>query len=43
MKKIIFNIFLCLIIISGLSFCGKKGDLEQPGNEKKYPRQYPNE
>ena len=43
MKKIIFNIFLCLLIISTLTLCGKKGDLEQPGKVKKYPRQYPNE
>ena len=43
MKKIIFNIFLCLLIINTLTFCGKKGDLKQPENNKEYPRQYPNE
>tara|TARA_B100001013_G_C24604199_1_gene440278 strand:- start:315 stop:446 length:132 start_codon:yes stop_codon:yes gene_type:complete len=43
MKKIILNIFLCLFVISILSFCGKKGDLKQPGGSEKYPKEYPNE
>jgi len=43
MKKKIFSIFLFLLIISLTNGCGKKGDLEQPGKEKNYPKEYPNE
>ena len=43
MKKKIFFIFLFLITIGLINGCGKKGDLEQPGKEKKYPKEYPSE
>ena len=42
MIRHVMTALIALVLVFGAAGCGKKGDLEEPKEEKvKYPRQYP--
>ena len=44
MYKNFFNIYSILILLLLVTIsCGKKGELENPENNKSYPKEYPSE